>query len=587
MRLLGSLVIFAAAFAVYGRTVNYEMMCDDFPSIIQNNSIRQLFPLFGPPGEPGPLDPRSDAPVSARPAVNLTFAINYQFSQDDPYGYRVTHIVTHAIVALILWGIISITLRQPVFQGRFDHSSQMLGFVSAVIWLMHPMHAETLVYLTQRTELQMGLFYALTILLSICYWQSGSWLGKSFYCVAAFITSVCGMLSKEMMASVPAMVFFYEWTFSGVSLKPQIKRSWPLYMALILSWIPICALYMTRDGTPAAGFNNIISAHDYWLTLANAFFLYWRMTFIPWPMLVHYHVDTLSTLSQAWPGVLGLGLYLIACTYFVWRRSSLGYMLLWFFAVLSPTLIVPLPHEEISERRLYVTLMATVPFFVVVGYLTIKYVTGKLTERTKEQRSEQAPGRGALVFKILCASLCFGVVGAYYAAAAASLPRFQLRSYVWDHVLEYQPHNTFALCAQGVEDCNRGEDAVGLAKIQAAYDTDPTYRFFSLSLAGTLKNSGDYQRLLALSRKQHEMFPEKTSWTLLLALALEKNGMNPEAITKYREVIAATPNDWQPHSALATLLAENGKVDESIKHFEIATKLHPDFMNCMNLMDCI
>ncbi len=103
MRLLGSLVIFAAAFAVYGRTVNYEMMCDDFPSIIQNNSIRQLFPLFGPPGEPGPLDPRSDAPVSARPAVNLTFAINYQFSQDDPYGYRVTHIVTHAIVALILW----------------------------------------------------------------------------------------------------------------------------------------------------------------------------------------------------------------------------------------------------------------------------------------------------------------------------------------------------------------------------------------------------------------------------------------------------------------------------------------------------
>jgi hypothetical protein len=589
MRILGGLALFIVAFAIYGSTLSYDMIFDDVSSIIDNKSIQHLSPLFGSPGEYGPLKPQPRTPVTARPLVSLTFAINYYFSGTDPAGYRVTHIIAHAIVAIILWAIVSATLRQPLFQGRFDQNSQMLGLVAALIWMLHPTHTETVVYLTQRTELQMGLFYALTVLFSIRFWESTRWSARLSWCAAAVASSVCGMLSKEMMASVPAMVFFYEWTFIGGSLWCQLKRSWLLYLGLVLSWIPLMVIYASGGGTPGAGFNNTVSAHDYWLTQANSFFTYWRLTLAPWPLSLHYHVVIQSRLAEAWPGVMGLGLYLSVCAFCVWRRTSLGFMLLWFFAVLSPTLILLLPHQEISEKRLYVTLMAVIPFFVIGGWEAVQWLAEKVARlrrsgnasATDTIETAQKPATGG---KLIGASLMAGVAIAYFAICASTLPRLQYRSMIWTHVLEHQPHNTFALCAQGIEDCNHGNCSEGLEKVQAAYDADPGYDFFGLTLTQMLDSQHEYKRLLVVCKQMQELFPNRVKWVYALAVALEKNGMYSEAIAKYRETIDLEPSNWEAHSALATLLAENHQLDEAIKHFEIATELHPDYLNCANLM---
>jgi Flp pilus assembly protein TadD len=588
------MALFIVAFAIYGPTHSYEMIFDDVSAIIDNKSIQHLCPLFGSPGEYGPLKPQPRTPVTARPLVSLTFAINYYFSEMDPAGYRVTHIIAHALVAIILWAIVSATLRQPSFQGRFDQNSQMLGLVAAMIWMLHPTHTETVVYLTQRTELQMGLFYALTVLCSIRFWESTRWGARLSWCAAAVASSVCGMLSKEMMASVPAMVFFYEWTFIGGSLWCQLKRSWPLYLGLVLSWVPLILIYARGDGTPGAGFNNTISAHDFWLTQANSFFTYWRLTLFPWPLSLQYHVAIRSSFAEAWLGVMGLGLYLSVCAFCVWRRTSLGYMLLWFFAVLSPTLILPLPHEEISERRLYVTLMAVIPFFVIGGWEAVQWLAEKvallrrsgntIATETIEAATIEAAQKPVTGGTLIGASLMTGVAIAYFVICAVTLPRLQYRSEVWKHVLKHQPYNTFALCAQGIEDCNHGNCSEGLEKIRAAYDTDPGYEFFSRTLTEMLDNQREYKQLLVVCKQMDERFPSQAKWAYALAVALEKNEMYAEAMAKYRETIDLSPSDWTAHSALATLLAENNQLAEAIKHFEIATELHPDYVNCVNLM---
>ena len=88
----------------------------------------------------------------------------------------------------------------------------------------------------------------------------------------AALSSIAGILCKEMMASVPAMVLLYEWTFIKGGVGERLKTSWPLYIALALGWIPIAVIYQAGYTTPLAGFNNTISAVDWWMTQANAFF---------------------------------------------------------------------------------------------------------------------------------------------------------------------------------------------------------------------------------------------------------------------------------------------------------------------------
>lgn len=90
--------------------------------------------------------------------------------------------------------------------------------------------------------------------------------------------------------------------------------------------------------------------------------------------------------------------------------------------------------------------------------------------------------------------------------------------------------------------------------------------------------------MLVVSRELYEYFPNDAQRTYALAVTLEKNAMFDEAIEKYREAVALTPSMWEAHSALATLLAEQNRNEEALPHFQMASELHPDFMNCMNLL---
>ena len=577
---LGAMGVFAfvaIACFIYVPTLRYDMIFDDLPSIIDNESIHSLTPLFGTEESYGLLKPKPRTPVSARPVVSLTLALNYHFSQEDPFGYRLTHLTLHIITALVLWSIIATTLGQSIFKGRFDEHRHSLACTASILWMVHPTHTDTVVYLTQRTELLMGLCYALTVYVAIRFWASKTWAARIAWCVVAFATSTCGMLSKEMMASVPAMVLVYEWTFIGGSLIAMLKRSWLLHLALVLSWIPLALIYIAGYNTPLGGFNNTISAGDFWLTQSNSFFVYWRLLFKPWPLLLHYHVPTLTSLSQAWPGVLGMVVYAVVTIYFLWRRTVTGFALLWFFAVLSPTLIVPLPHEEISERRMYVPTLAMLPYLSITAFAVLQTWMNRSSMTDKNATQSITAHLGGHTPAVV------GMI-VFTAVSVITVPRLSNKLTIWSEVLKHDPNNTFAIAGQGCIEFNEGEIESGLDKMQLAFESDPGYPFFRHALLNSLKSVEKNDRLLSCCQVMCEHCPDDPVCTYNLGLAYEKNGMIDDAIREYKKVCELHPKNWEAHSSAGTLLAERNQLAEAIDHFESATEIKPDFMNCMNLM---
>src|SRR4051794_18233050 len=90
-----ALLLALAIAAVYGQAIDAPFFLDDLLSIIKNTSIRPLCPRSGPPNHPGPPTPPADNPVSARPLVNFSFAINYAIGKDNPRGYRLASFAIH------------------------------------------------------------------------------------------------------------------------------------------------------------------------------------------------------------------------------------------------------------------------------------------------------------------------------------------------------------------------------------------------------------------------------------------------------------------------------------------------------------
>lgn len=578
--IFGASLLGLVCFWIYGRTLHYELIFDDTLSITKNESIKQLLPLFGTEDKFGPLRPSPDTPLQVRPLVNLTFALNYYFGKEEPWGYRLVNVIEHAIVAMILWSVLSYTLCQPVFLGRFASSSKMLAFWGALIWMVHPTHQDTVVYITQRTDLQMGLFYIIAIQISIWYWQYSRTWPKILLCIAASVASASGMLCKEMAASAPAMIALYEWTFVGGSLWGMWKRSWPLYLGLALSWLPITWLYANGLGTPLGGFNNVISAYDYWLTQSNSFFYYWRLVFYPWPLILHHHVPTLHSLAEAWPGVLAITIYGVVTTFLVWKRTVTGFVLLWFFAILSPTLIVPLPHEEIAERRMYVTLFAPLPALTIFLMQHVPLLFGGLAHH-----HASSTGRSLGVKSLALTYLpTIVILSALTAVTVSSVPRLERKADLWTYVLRHQPDNHFALASQGMEELRKGEVELGIEKLQRAYRSEPNYTFLAHSLIQALDYLQQYPRMLEVCVEQSKIHPGDPITIFNLAAALEKNGQNLQAIEEYQKYVDLQPKSWKAQSSLATLLAESGRPEEAIHHFELASEIQPDFMNYANLL---
>ena len=212
---LGMLVLGVAVFVVYYPAVHGPFIFDDFDTIVDNPSIRQLWPLVGSGENSGPLNPPETSPAHGRPFVNLALAVNYAFGGHDPYGYRVVHMFVHLLSAMLLWVIVARTLRLDYFEGRFDRFAEPLSFAAALVWALHPLNTESVVYVTQRTELMMGMFYLVTLYCSMRYWATERSGWRTTYVVLATLACVSGMLCKEMMASAPAMVLLYERTFCG------------------------------------------------------------------------------------------------------------------------------------------------------------------------------------------------------------------------------------------------------------------------------------------------------------------------------------------------------------------------------------
>ncbi len=123
---------------VYWPALGAPFIADDTETIVTNESIVHLWPLFGSAEQPGPLRPRVPLPTAGRPLVNLSFALNYYFVALAPTGYHVVNVLIHLGSSLLVWTIVRRTLRLPYFANRFDSSADWLALAVALIWRYIP-----------------------------------------------------------------------------------------------------------------------------------------------------------------------------------------------------------------------------------------------------------------------------------------------------------------------------------------------------------------------------------------------------------------------------------------------------------------
>jgi protein O-mannosyl-transferase len=376
----------ALAFLAFGPALRAPLDFDDFDAITENASIRQIWP----PGvalHPPPLG----TPVSGRPVVNYSFALNYAVNRwlgvaqapvtaapQESIGYHVVNVLIHVVAALLLAGVIRRTIRFGRVPEGWRDASDRIAVIAAGIWLLHPIQTEAVDYVSQRTELLVSACYLATLYAAIRAWQAGRATGHDSlstsrhvigWSIAAVVFSLLGMGSKEVMITAPLMVMLYDRAFLAPDWRTLLDTTARrrLYGGLFATSALSLALIASGARGSTVGQDGGIAWYQYLYSQAWAIPHYVRLLFWPDGLTFDYGRSPIHGLAGV-PGAIGL-MAAGAATLVAWRRLQwqwLGFLGAWFFLLLGPSSsFVPIRTEIAAERRVYLACAAIILLFVI------------------------------------------------------------------------------------------------------------------------------------------------------------------------------------------------------------------------------
>src|SRR6266550_1149240 len=228
-RRLAVLLLALAAIAVYWNALDAPFIWDDDIAITTNQSIHEIGESLNPPIE---------TPVSGRPIVNLSFALNYAYGGLDTRGYHVVNLAIHLVCGLLLDKTKRRTLARQLKAATVARRDA-IALAPALLWIVPPLLSETVDYTTQRSESLMAIFFLLTLYAAIRARgkkRAGKWTA------IAVGSCALGMATKESMVTAPIAVVLYDLIFEFESASEAFAARKGLYLGLAATWLELGAI---------------------------------------------------------------------------------------------------------------------------------------------------------------------------------------------------------------------------------------------------------------------------------------------------------------------------------------------------------
>ncbi len=387
-------LIALATLAAYANCLRGPFVYDDQQAILENSSIRHLWPIWD-----AIFSPPEDGTVGGRPVANLTLAINYAVSGTGVWSYHALNVLVHVLGALVLFGVVRRTLSGSLLRGRFGRDADALALAVGLIWALHPLQTESVTYVVQRVESLMGLFYLLTV---YCFIRSTDSPRPGGWQVCAAVSCLLGMATKETMVTAPLMVLLYDRTFVAGTFHDAVRKRRGFYLALAATWLPLVGLVASTGWTRgrSAGFNAGVAPAVYWLTQIEAVAKYGLLSVWPRPLVFDYGPFRRSGFGEVAPYAVVVVLMVGATLTALCRRPPLGFLGVWFLVILAPSSVVPVATQTMAEHRMYLSLAAVACAGVVGIYLlaglrgwpllaAVALLLGFLTTRRNEVYSSE------------------------------------------------------------------------------------------------------------------------------------------------------------------------------------------------------
>ena len=184
-KLINYIVLILATLAVFWQVNQYDFVnLDDHVTVTENSHIKSKITLEGFRW----AFFTTDADYLWHPLIWLSFMFDYQFHGLNAGGYHLTNLILHIMSTLLLFWLLN----------RMTGAIWRSSFV-AVFFALHPLHVESVAWISERKDVLSAFFWMLTLCLYVYYTEKP--VIKRY--LLAFFGFVCGLMSKSMVVTLP------------------------------------------------------------------------------------------------------------------------------------------------------------------------------------------------------------------------------------------------------------------------------------------------------------------------------------------------------------------------------------------------
>jgi tetratricopeptide (TPR) repeat protein len=608
-----------AAYGAYCNSFEGRLFFDDLSSVMGNPHLQAYTnPVNPSTGKPWEGDwerlkyacgAEIDTPFAGRPIVSLSFALNHLWAfRDHPaeipsfYGvlpphhtyYHYVNFWFHVVVGLVLWHFLRFTFTAPSIRAYTGRHADLWAGAVALLWMVHPLNTETVVYVTQRTEQILSFFLLLTMYASA---RSNTSRFPIAWQVLSVVACIFGMASKENMVGVPLLVVLYDRAFFYTTWRETFQKRGLFYVPIFLTYGVLAYINLSLPRGQSVGFDfERMNWWEYLITQCWCLLRYLQLSIVPYGLCVDYGRLAILDPVDVIPGAIVV-LSLLGLTVWGWiHKPWVGFIGAWFFFILAPTSsFIPIVTEVGAERRMYLPLAAVL---IAIG-IGLAMLIRKLSGRDVDSLSDN--GRIWCIASVLVLRVVFAVSSFYrnrvyhtestlyghipktfpwnergnnnYAKICIDEGRIEEAEQLLNRALEIDPEYSDAFTNRGIIYHRRKQMDRAIQNATEALRWNPMNpsawnnrgnAFIELKLF--YKAEQDFSKLVSLNPRGVEGYYGRAN-THYLA------GQPAKALTDIDAVIERSPGDYKAYNTRGNILKQMGNYEKAVTAFSTGIDL--------------
>jgi regulator of sirC expression with transglutaminase-like and TPR domain len=292
------------------------------------------------------------------PLTIITLAFNYALTGLDASSYLITNLLLHLInTALVFY-----------FIWLISGGKMIVSVFTALIFGIHPMHVESVAWISERKDVLYTLFFLLALIQYWFFLQSG----KSRKLVYCFLLFALSLLSKPAAIILPFMLLLLDYWQGRKFSRTVFLEKIPFFLLSIVFAIITVKI---QSKTAIAG----LDLFPLWTRLFFATYvnmIYIVRFFVPYPLSAFHPFPSPDNLGLP---VLLSPLFMLSVVLLVWYyRKHKVVVFSFFFFIINLVLVmqvVSIGGTLVAERYTYVPYIGLA---FLIGMLAQQYFSSRL-----------------------------------------------------------------------------------------------------------------------------------------------------------------------------------------------------------------